>query len=95
MPGAEGQDSSDRINPTRRRVKSVGLPSASSAEDIVKVDVTLAPGMSKSGTSLDVFRDSAAGALPATWAKLPGVSNVTRVEKISHDILISCDKDMT
>ena len=25
----------------------------------------------KSATLLDVFRDSAAGALPATWAKLP------------------------
>jgi len=41
------------------------------AEDIVKVDVTLAPGLQakdpsrrpKSATSLDAFRDSAAGAL--------------------------------
>ena len=41
--------------------------------------MTLAPGLQvkdsskklKSATSLDVFRDSAAGALPAIWAKLP------------------------
>ena len=45
----------------------------------VKVDVTLAPGLQvkdlskkpKSATSLDVFRDSTAGALPAIWARLP------------------------
>ena len=27
--------------------------------------------------------------------EVSGFSNVTRVKKISHDILISCDKDMT
>ena len=47
----------------------------------VKVVVTLAPGLQvkdpskkskpKSATSLDAFRDSAVGALPAIWAKLP------------------------
>ena len=53
--------------------------SASSSGDIVKVDVTIAPGLQvkdpskrpKSATSLDVFSASAAGALPAIWAKLP------------------------
>ena len=56
--------------------------SASSAEDTIKVDVTLAPGLQvkdpsrrpKSATSLDVdvFRNSAASVLlPAMWAKLP------------------------
>jgi hypothetical protein len=53
--------------------------SASSADDIVKVDVTIAPGLQvkdpskrpKRCTTLDVFRDSAAGALPAIWARLP------------------------
>ena len=71
----KGKDFSGRITP--RKVKAVGLPSF--AEDIVKVDVTLAPGLQakdpsrrpKSATSLDAFRDSAAGALPAIWAKLP------------------------
>ena len=67
--GAGGTEFSDRIIP--RKIKAVGLPS--SAEDIVKVDVTLALGLQvkdparrqKSITSLDVFRDSAASALPA------------------------------
>ena len=53
--------------------------SASSADGIVKVDVTIAPGLQvkdpskrpKRCTTLDVFRDSAAGALPAIWARLP------------------------
>ena len=53
--------------------------SESTADDIVKIDVTIAPGLQvkdpsrrpKRCTTLDVFRDSAVGALPAIWAKLP------------------------
>ena len=53
--------------------------SASSAGDTFKVDVTIARGLQvkdpsrrpKCCTTLNVFRDSAAGALSAIWAKLP------------------------
>ena len=70
-PGLLRPDYSEKSQSRRTSTSSAG----------VKVDVTLAPGLQvkdpskrpKSATSLDpdVFRDSAAGALPAIWAKLP------------------------
>ena len=68
-PGLLRPDYSEKSQSRRTSASSAG----------VKVDVTLAPGLQvkdpskkpKSATSLDVFRDSAAGALPAIWARLP------------------------
>ena len=67
--GLRRPDYPDRILGRRTSTSSAG----------VKVDVTLAPGLQvkdpskkpKSATSLDVFRDSAAGALPGIRARLP------------------------
>ena len=68
-PGLLRPDYSEKNQSRRTSTSSVG----------VKVDVTLASGLQakdpskrpKSATSLDVFRDSAAGDLPAIRAKLP------------------------
>ena len=79
MLGAGGTEFSNGIV-LRKVEKNQGRwASASSAEGMVKVDVTHAAGLQvkdlsrrpKSATSLDVLRDSTAGALPATWSKPP------------------------
>ena len=59
--------------------KSQSHRTSSSSGEIVKVDVTAAPGLQVKAPSkrpkhlgtLDVYRDSAAGSLPEIWAKLP------------------------
>ena len=72
--------------------------SESTADDIVKIDVTIAPGLQvkdpsrrpKRCTTLDVFRDSAAGALPAIWAKLPQTLVLRGEDKGWRKIIKQC-----